>query len=394
MPLTDKAVRAARPAAKTRKMYDSQGLYLEVAPSGGKWWRLKYRWQGREKRLSLGIYPDVSLLEARRRRDEARQMLADGVDPSAARKAEKAASRPDTFERVARQWHASWSRTRSAAHAAQVMRRLELDVFPRMGATPVVQIRAPDIVAVARAVEARGAHDLARRAIQISGQVMRYAVGHGLAGHNPARDIHPGDVLQPVREQNHNRVTPERLPGLLRAMNSYEGHVRTRLALNLLALVFLRPGELVRTPIDEIRPGDRWEVPAERMKMPTPHIIPLARQTLQVLNALRRLSSGSPWLLPGGHDHERHMSTNALLFALYRMGFKGEMTAHGFRGVASTALHEAGFPHEHIELQLAHQRRDRVSAAYNYAQHLAARAEMMQWWADELDRLRGEPVRV
>lgn len=398
MPLTDAAVRAAKPTEKARKLFDGEGLYLEVAPSGGKWWRLKYRWAGREKRLSLGTYPEVTLLEARRRRDDAKRTLADGVDPSAARKTEKLAADAaagNTFEAVARAWHDSWKRTRTEKHAAQVLRRLELDVFPKLGSTPITAIKAPDLVATAKAVEKRGAHDLARRAIQISGQVFRYAIGHGLAEHNPARDFEPGDVLQPVEEHNYARVTPERLPVLLKAINRYDGHERTRLGLHLMSLTFLRTSELIKARWDEFDlKGARWSVPAKRMKMQTPHIVPLARQTLEVLEALKKAGSGDELLFPGNTDHEKPISNNTLLFALYRMGFKGEMTGHGFRGVASTALHEMGFPHEHIELQLAHQERDRVSAAYNYAQYLPQRAQMMQQWADHLDAVRGEPIRL
>ncbi len=398
MPLTDAAIRAAKPGEKARKLFDGEGLYLEVSPAGGRWWRLKYRWAGREKRLSLGTYPDVSLLEARRRRDEARRLLADGKDPSAERKASKmaaAAAAGNTFEAVARQWHASWARTRSPKHAAQVMRRMELDLFPRIGGLPITSVRAPDVVALAKAVEARGALDLARRAIQISGQVFRYAIAHGLSEHNPAREFDPSDVLQPAREENYARVHSARLPALLKAINVYHGHERTRLALHLMSLTFLRTGELINTPTSEIDlQSGRWEVPAARMKMPTPHVVPLARQTVRVLDRLLVLSGGGRWLLPGAHDHEKPMSNNALLYAIYGMGFKGEMTGHGFRGVASTALHEAGFEHEHIELQLGHQRRDRVSAAYNWAQYLPQRAQMMQWWADELDRQRGGPITI
>ncbi len=397
MPLTDAVIRSAKPSEKPRKLFDGEGLYLEVAPSGGKWWRLKYRWAGREKRLSLGTYPDVTLLEARRRRDDAKRTLAEGVDPSAARQGEKmaaAAAAGNTFEAVGRAWHASWKRTRTEKHAAQVLRRLEVDVFPRLGGLPITAIKAPDLVATAKAVEKRGAHDLARRAIQISGQVFRYAIGHGMADHNPARDIEPSDVLAPVVEHNYARVAPERLPVLLQAINRYDGHERTRLALHLMSLTFLRTGELIGARWSEFDlERRRWTVPADRMKMPTPHVVPLARQTVEVLQALQGASAGDDLLFPGNTDHEKPISNNTLLFALYRMGFKGEMTGHGFRGVASTALHEMGMEHAHIELQLAHQERDRVSAAYNYAQYLPQRAKMMQAWADHLDAVRGEPIR-
>ena len=398
MPLTDAAIRAAKPAAKARKMFDGEGLYLEVAPSGGKWWRLKYRWAGREKRLSLGTYPEVTLLEACRRRDDAKRTMADGTDPSAARQNQKMAANAaagNTFEAVARAWHANWKRTRTEKHADQVLRRLEVDVFPRLGGMPITSIKAPDLVATAKAVEKRGAHDLARRAIQISGQVFRYAIGHGMADHNPARDIEPGDVLAPVVEHNYARVAPERLPVLLQAINRYDGHERTRLALHLMSLTFLRTGELIGARWAEFDlDGCRWTVPPSRMKMPTPHIVPLARQTVEVLRALKDAGTGEELLFPGNTDHEKPISNNTLLFALYRMGFKGEMTGHGFRGVASTDLHEMGMEHAHIELQLAHQERDRVSAAYNYAQYLSQRAKMMQDWADHLDALRGEPIRL
>lgn len=395
MPLTDTAVKAAKPADKPRKIFDGDGLYLEVAPSGGKWWRLKYRWAGREKRLSLGVYPEVSLLEARRRRDEARRLLADGKDPSAERRAERLAANAQarhTFESVARTWHKNWATTRSKKHADQVMRRLEGDLFPRLGALPITSIRAPDIVAAAKVVEARGAHELARRTIQVAGQVLRYAVGHGLVEHNPARDVAPADVLQPVEEGHFARVELRRLPDLLRDVDKYRGHARTRLALHLMSLTFLRTHELIGTPVAEIVPGNRWEVPAARMKMPTPHIVPLSHQARAVLDRLLELAGDGRWLLPGWRNHEDHMSNGALLSALYRMGYKGEMTGHGFRGVASTALHEAGFEHAHIDLQLAHQERNKVSAAYNWAQYVPQRARMMQWWADELDRLRGGPI--
>ena len=396
MPLTDAAIRAAKPSEKPRKLFDGEGLYLEVAPSGGKWWRLKYRWAGREKRLSLGTYPEVTLLEARRRRDDAKRTLAAGEDPSAERRSQKmaaGAAATNTFESVARAWHGSWKRTRSEKHAAQVMRRLELDVFPKLGSMPITAIKAPDIVATAKAVERRGAHDLARRAIQISGQIFRYAIGHGLTEHNPARDIEPNDILAPVVEKNYARVELDRLPILLQAINRYGGHERTRLAMHLMSLTFLRTSELIGARWDEFDlETKRWTVPARRMKMPTPHVVPLATQSLRVLGELKGVGTSDVFLFPGNTDHEKPMSNNTILGALYRMGFKGEMTGHGFRGVASTALHEMGQEHAHIELQLAHQTRDRVSAAYNYAQYIPQRAAMMQVWADYLDKVRGEPI--
>ena len=402
MPLTDVAVRAAKPAEKPRKLFDGQGLYLEVVPSGGKRWRWRYRWGGREKLLSMGTYPAVSLLDARKRRDDALRLLAQGQDPSAVRRAQKmaqAAAARNSFEHVAREWHTAWARTRSPKHAAQVLRRLEQDVFPLIGALPVTQVRAPDVVATARRAEARGVHDIARRNMQICAQVFRYAIGHGMAEHNPAREVGPGDVLQPVRQTHYRRVALERLPALLQAMNGYGGHSRTRLALHLMSLVFLRTSELIETPLTEARAAlaaddGLWRIPPERMKMAGAHVVPLSRQARAVLAALVDMAGDGQWLLPGGANYEKPMSNNAILYALYRMGFRGEMTGHGWRGVASTALHEAGFEHAHIELQLSHQRRDKVAAAYDWAQHLPQRAKMMQWWADFLDEKRGAPIRL
>ena len=396
MPLTEATIKAAKPADKSYKLFDAEGLYLEVSPSGGKWWRLKYRFAGREKRLSLGVYPAVPLLQARKSRDDAKRLLADGIDPSQHRRRDKLAeaiAAGNTFAEVAKVWHDSWSRTRTPKHAAQVWRRLELDVLPKIGGMPIASVETPDIVALTKAVERRGAHDLARRAIQISGQVFRYAIGHGLAKHNPAREINPGDVLAPVRKRNYARVDAGALPQLLRDMDVYGGHVITRLAMHLLSLTFVRTSELIEAMWGEFDlKGAQWRIPAPRMKMDTPHIVPLSRQAVAVLRALQHAGTGEDLLFPGMRDHERPMSNNAILFALYRMGYKGIMTGHGFRGVASTHLHEMGFEHAHIELQLAHEERDKVSAAYNWATYVPQRAAMMQAWADFLDAQRGRPI--
>lgn len=389
--LTDTKIRAFKTPEKTKKVFDGDGLYLELSPAGGKWWRLKYYHLGKEKRLSLGTYPTCSLLDARLSRDEAKRLVAKGIDPSAMRKAEKITAMvaaENSFEAVAREWHKSWSKTRTAKHAAQVLRRMELDMFPQIGFMPISEIKATHIVALAKKVEARGANDLARRAIQISGQVFRYSIGHGMADHNPAREIQPSDVLAPVVEQNHARVELSELPKLLHDIDGYFGHPRTRIALQLAALTFVRPSELVGAPWSEFDlVAKQWRIPKERMKMPTPHIVPLAKQTIKLLHELREVSRGD-LLFANSHNHEKPMTTNAPLFALYKLGYKGKMTVHGFRGVASTALHEQGYEHAHIELQLAHIERDRVSAAYNHAMYIKQRTKMMHDWADYLDSLR------
>lgn len=392
MLLNDSAIKNAKPGDRPRKLADGSGLYLEIAVAGGKWWRLKYRFGGKEKRLSLGVYPETGLKLARDRREAARALLAQGIDPGEVRKEQKAkaaVAAENSFEAVARRWHASWKTTRTEKHAAQVLRRLELDVFPALGGTPIDKIRAPMLLQVARKVDERGAGDLARRDFQICGQILRYAVGHGLIEFNPAASVHPGDALKPRVKKHRARIEPRELPALLRAIDAYEGNLRTRIAIQLMALTFVRTIELIDARWDEFDLEARqWRIPALRMKMKTPHIVPLSEQAVKLLKKLQETGTGAVLLFPGERDHERPMSNNTILFALYRMGYHGRMTGHGFRGVASTILHELGYRHDHIELQLAHQERDQVAAAYNHATYLKDRAKMMQDWADHLDRLR------
>lgn len=394
MPLTDAQCRNAKcPPQRARARYaDAQGLYLEVLPSGGKYWRLKYRIDRKEKRLGLGVYPDVSLAAAREERDKARAQLKDGLDPSAARqdaKSASAAASASNFEAVARAWHVQWKAARSDHHADYVLRRLEADVFPEIGAKPIADLTAPMLVRVAKKIEARGALDIAKRALQTCGQIFRYAVAHGFIDRNPASDIKPADVLISRTKTSYARLDAKELPELLRRMAVYDGSPYTRLALQLIALTFVRTSELIEAPWDEFDlAAAEWRIPAARMKMRTPHIVPLSAQAVDVLRCLRELRSLSPLVFPGERKHDRPMSNNTMLKALERMGYKGRMTGHGFRGVASTMLHEHGFDHAVIELQLAHQERNQVSAAYNWATYLLQRRKMMQWWADHLDGLR------
>jgi integrase len=392
MMLTDTAIRQTKPGEKPVKLADGGGLYLLVNPTGGKLWRWKYRFGGKEKLLALGSYPDVTLAKARERHQEARKLLAERVDPGAARKAAKTAARiaaENSFEAVARQWWAHWSKDRSAIHAVQTLRRLEADVFPELGALPVSTITVAALRGMAKRIERRGALDISKRALQTCGQVMRYAVANEMAERNPVADMKPGDFLQGRKQTNYARVDAKEFPVLLKTIDGYTGRLRTRLALQLMALTFVRTSELIEARWDEFdMDAARWNIPAERMKMRTPHIVPLSRQALAVLARLREISGENPLVFRGDHDHEKPMSNNALLSALKRMGYQGRMTGHGFRGVASTILHEQGWPHEHIELQLAHAKRDEVSAAYNHALYLPQRAKMMQAWADYLDELK------
>lgn len=384
--LTDSAIRSAKRAERPRKLSDGGGLYLLVAPNGGRYWRYNYRYAGKQKTLALGVYPDVGLAKARERHWEARRLLADGIDPGAER---KTASK--TFEEVAREWHAHWKSNRHERHAHYVLKRLEADVFPRIGSLRLGEIPTSAFRDMVRKIESRGAADIAKRVLQTCGQIMRYAMTNDYTSHNPVAGIKPGDVLKPHSRRNYPRIDQNELPRLLKAIDAYVGADHTRLALQLMALTFVRTSELIGAQWSEFDiNAARWVIPAERMKMKTPHIVPLSRQTLAVLHRLRELSFDRELVFPGDLRPSKPMSNNTLLFALYRMGYRGRMTGHGFRGVASTILHEQGWPHEHIELQLAHQERNSVSAAYNHAQYLQPRAQMMQAWADYLDQRREE----
>jgi integrase len=395
MPLTEVLCkRAVCPEGKARaRLADAGDLYLEVQPAGGKHWRWKYRFAGKEKRLSLGTYPVVTLARARLARDAARRSLADGIDPVQARTDAKLANRLRVgtgFETVARAWFEHWKGPRSPRHAEYVIRRLEADVFPVIGRKPISEVTAPQLLAMAKRIESRGAIDIAKRALQTCGQILRYAVAHGLLERNPAADVKPSDALKPRRKENYARLAAKKVPQLLRKIDAYPGTFTTRLAMMLMALTFVRTGELIGARWREFDlEAAEWRIPAERMKMRAPHIVPLSRQAIEVLATLHEQRHGvTDLLFPGERDHEKPMSNNTILKALERMGYKGRMTGHGFRGIASTILHELGHRHDVIELQLAHQERDAVSAAYNHATYLKERRALMQAWADHLDELR------
>jgi len=388
--LTDTQVRAARATENPYKLADSRGLYLQVNPNGGRYWRFNYRFNGKQKTLALGTYPDVSLARARERHYEARRELAEGIDPGAAK---QALSRD--FETVARAWLAHWRPGRSERYVDYVVTRLEGDIFPGIGARPVAELTAAEFRDAVRKVERRGASEIARRLLQNCGQIMRYAVANDLAPRNPVAEVKPSDILKARKKRNYPRVTARELPDLLRAIDGYAGGEHTRLALQLMALTFVRTSELIgaRWPEFDLK-DSRWDIPAERMKMKTPHVVALSKQAQAILERLQAISFDREFVFPGDLNPHKPMSNNTLLFALYRMGYRSRMTGHGFRGVASTILHEQGWPHEHIELQLAHQERNAVSAAYNHALYLEPRAKMMQAWADHLDQLRQQEGRA
>jgi integrase len=392
MGLTDTEARRAKPTAKPYKLADSGGLYLAVMPTGGKLWRWKYRFDGKEKLMALGSYPEVSLAEARNRHAEGKRLLAAGVDPMARRMAVKAASQEQNgtiFKAVTALWMEHWKVNKNPRHVDTTRRRLDANVLPSLGALQITDVLAPDVVAMARAVEARGVRDVAKRALETTSQIFRYAIAHGYTTRNPAAEIKPRDVLKPTQTENYARVDAKELPALLRQIEVYQGTHVTRLAMKLMALTFVRTGELIGARWSEFDfEQKRWNIPAERMKMRTQHIVPLSEQAIEVLQTLHTLTGAGALLFPGDRNPKKPMSNNTILFALGRMGYKGRMTGHGFRGIASTILHEQGFDHQHIELQLAHAPRNAVSAAYNHARYLKQRANMMQRWADYLEEMQ------
>lgn len=405
MPLTDTQIKRARPSDKPVRLYDERGLYLEVRATadGGasKWWRFKYRFGGKEKLLSLGTYPDVSLATARSNRDKAREQVAQGIDPSAARKASEAsrtAAAEGSFEVVAREWHlVIHSKKVSDGHAARTLIRLEQDVFPWLGGRPIGEITAPELLQTLRRIEARGAVETAHRAKQACGQVFRYAIATGRAERNPATDLK--DALKPVIVEHMPAITdPKRVGELLRAIAAYKGQQVTRAALQLAPLVFVRPGELRKAEWSELDlDGAEWRIPSERIKRTkqekasgAPHVVPLSTQAVEILRDLKPLTDYSRFVFPSLRTRERPMSDAAVLAALRRMGFpKEEMTGHGFRAMARTLLAERlGVDEAAIEAQLAHGVRDTLGRAYNRTQFLEHRRQMMQTWADYLDKLR------
>jgi integrase len=386
--LTDIAIKGAKPREKPYKLADEGGLFMLVTPKGGRWWRLKFRVDGKEKLLSLGVYPDVSLKDARQRRDNLRQQLASGVDPGAQRKAQKVAG-ADTFEAVAREWFAKFSTNWAKTHSDKIIRRLESDIFPWLGSRPVGQITAPELLTCLRRVESRGALDTAHRAHQNCGQIFRYAIATGRAERDPAADLR--GALPPVNGGHFATITdPAAIAALLRAIDGYEGTFVGRCALRLAPLVFVRPGELRGAEWTEFDLDKaEWRIPAERMKARVVHIVPLSTQALAILRELQPLTGSGRYLFPSLRTPARPMSENTINGALRRLGYGGnQMTGHGFRSMASTLLNEQGWNRDAIERQLAHGERDEVRAAYNYAQHLPERRKMMQSWADYLDSLR------
>lgn len=391
MPLTVRQIDTTPPTDRTQRLWDGGGMYLEIPPTGSKRWRLKYRHGGREKLISLGVYPEVSLREAREARQEARALLRQGIDPSAHRKALRRAPDGQTLEALAREWHASRDRGWARSHSVRVLRLLERDILPALGGRIPSEITAPELLDVLRRIEGRGAVDTAHRAQRVVGQVLRYGIATGRAERDISADLR--GALPPVKRGHFGAVIePEDIGGLLRAIDGYGGHAVTRWALRLAPYVFVRPGELRQAEWSEVDlDAATWVVPAAKVKWSDiDHVIPLSTQAVGILREAQRLSGDLRYVFPGARSRLRPLSDNALSAALRRMGYSGsEATIHGLRATARTVLDEVlGVRPDIIEHQLAHRVRDPNGRAYNRTAHLDARRDMMQRWADHLDHLR------
>lgn len=391
--LSDLQIRKLKRPKKPTKLFDERGLYLLVTPSGGLWWRFKFRFAGKEKLLSLGTYPDVSLVQARTARDEARRLLSQGDDPAVAkqvRKRARAQAAANSFEAVTREWLANVEPKWATVTHGDTRKRFEKYVFPDIGHRPIADIDAPELLSVLRKLEARGTVFSAHKVMNSCGQVFRYGIATGRCSRNPAADL-KGALKARPKAKPMAALSAADLPTFLRQMEEYDGEEQTRLALKLLALTMVRTGELREAQWSEIDlERAEWTIPANRMKAGNPHHVPLSRQAVQALRRLQQVNGRSPWVFPG-REPRKPMSKNTILFALYRMGYHGRMTGHGFRAVASTLLNEMGYRPDVIERQLAHMEKSAVRAAYHRSQYLEERRTMMQAWADRLEVLKEAP---
>lgn len=418
MALTDVKIRTAKPKFTAYRLADAGGLYLLISASGGKLWRWNYRYDGKQKTMPFGKYPEVSLMMARERHAAARIELAKGNDPMAQRKAEKAAvktqaeqkkaSDAHSFKAVALKWHKWWAPGVDSDTAGYILRRLEADVFPAFGHKAITEIKPADIRNLIIAIEqgtgkgrrfkGKGARDVAQRQHGTVSQIFRYAVVHDLAEVNPAAAFRPSDVLSPRKTHNRAHIEPHQLPALLATMNDYNGHTVVKLALQLMALTFVRTRELLKAPWTEFDLDNAvWKIDADRMKKDRTHIVPLSRQTITLLRQLKQMAGEKRFVFPGLNKQTANgtINCNSILNALADLGYKDIMTGHGYRGLARTILADNGFDKAHVELQLAHANDDKTEAAYNHALYLPQRTELMQWWADYLDtELNKEKTKV
>jgi integrase len=424
MKLSDLELRKLKTEDKPYRVHDGRGLFIEVTPVGGKLWRWAYRFQGKQKKMGLGQYPEVSLKLARERHIDGRRILAMGIDPMTQRKETRRQKAIETAERntqkttatwstatdpkemvgqalklkitpnspfgvLALHWWDHWKVDKDRDNADAILSRLVLNLFPALGSMPISGITPQHIIQMVQTITERGAAEMAKRCLGLSKQVFEYATTQGYATSNPAAGIKPSLVIKAPPVVNRARVNGADLPALLKAVDAYKGRRIVQLMIQMMFLSFTRTQELIGAVWTEFDfEAKFWRIPQARMKMKSPHIVPLSNQMLAVLRELREFSGESAYLFPSEFKSAKTLNENTILNALAEMGYKGVQTGHGFRGLASTILHERGFDPEHIELQLAHAKRNKVAAAYNHALYLEPRAQMMQDWADYLDRLR------
>lgn len=389
--LSDITIKKAKPKDKEYKLTDGEGMHLLVHPNGGKYWRLRYKINGKEKTLALGTYPTISLLEARDKRFDAKKQIVNGLDPSQEKKQKKLQqyiNSENSFENVAREWYQKNYAKWKPRHANYILKRLEADIFPVIGSRPIGEIKTPELLATIQKIEKRGALDIAKRALQTSGQVFRYAIATGRAENDISANLK--GALTTRQTVNHAKLEESELPEFLQRLGKYDGEDQTKMALKFLILTFVRTIELRGARWEEINfETKEWHIPAERMKMGFKHIVPLSKQAIKILEEIKQYNGNYEFIFPSQNNKHKIMSENTMLFAMYRMGYHSRATPHGFRATASTILNEKGFNRDHIERQLAHGERDKVRATYNHAQYLTERHKMMQWWADYLDKIGG-----
>jgi len=385
--LTDAHVRKIKPLEKKKRYSDEKGLYLEVTPSGGRFWRLKYRFNGRESTLTIGGYPEISLAQARRARDEARIQLYNNIDPNAVKNQRLQQMDESTlFKSLALEWMEDRKAVIKENTYLRDLSVFEKDIFPVLGDVPIDQIKGKDVVACAKKIEARGAQEMAKRSIPLVGRIFRFAIRKGLIENDPTP--HLQEALKPRKVKHMARLDISEFPPFLERMDRYHGNPVIKTALQLMTLTFVRTAELRMMEWDEIDFDNKlWRIPAEKMKMALPHIVPLSRQAIELLESLLQHTGRKQYVFYN-YSTAKPISSNALLCAIRTMGYNGKMTGHGFRGLASTTLHEQGYKHDAIEIQLAHRVGNAVSQAYNHAQHLEYRTKMMQDWSDYIDSLR------
>ncbi|MBW6486031.1 MAG: integrase arm-type DNA-binding domain-containing protein [Syntrophobacterales bacterium] len=394
VPLTDLKVLKSKAKDKPYSLFDGGGLYIHILPTGVKLWRLKYRIGGKGRLMAIGKYPDVGLADARRKRDEARKLLADNIDPVVTRRAQKekaAKVDTDSFEAIAREWYNKFLNTWIPGYYMRIISALERDVFPYIGEKPINEIMAPELLSVLQKIEERGAIDTAHRIRAFCGRIFRYAIATGRAHRDPSGDLR-GAIPPPTSGHMAAITDPERVGELLRAIDDYTGSYPVLCALKLAPMLFVRPGELRKAEWAEISLNEAvWNIPADKMKMRVSHLVPLPRQAVNILKELYKYTGESKYCFPSARSFQRPMSDNAILSALRRMDFeKDEMSGHGFRAMARTILDEVlQVRPDIIEHQLAHQVKDPLGRAYNRTKFLPERRAMMQQWADYLEELKG-----